>query len=109
MREHNRSRREIRLLECREVTPEQVSFPGARLIARLLRRVRRKAKKSTETVYLISSLTLEELDALGWIKLKRDKRPTKLSPTRRYKSRTIDTIASSLRKPACEPLRPFNR
>jgi predicted transposase YbfD/YdcC len=33
--------------------------------------VRRKGKKSTETVYLISSLTLEQLDALGWIKLKR--------------------------------------
>lgn len=33
--------------------------------------MRRKGKKSTETVYLISSLTLEQLDALGWIKLKR--------------------------------------
>ena|SRR6266704_3338096 len=30
-----------------------------------------QAKKTTETVYLISSLTLEQLDALGWIKLKR--------------------------------------
>ena len=59
------------MLECREVTPEQVSFPGARLVARLRRRVRRNGKPSTETVYLISSLTLEELDALGWIKLKR--------------------------------------
>jgi hypothetical protein len=58
-------------LECREVTPEQVGVPGARLIARLRRRVRRKGKKTTETVYLISSLTLEQLDALGWIKLKR--------------------------------------
>ena len=58
-------------MECREVTPEQVGFPGARLIARLRRRVRRKGKKTTETVYLISSLTLDQLDALGWIKLKR--------------------------------------
>ena len=33
--------------------------------------MRRKGKKTTETVYLISSLTLEQLDALGWIKLKR--------------------------------------
>jgi hypothetical protein len=33
--------------------------------------VRRKGHKSTETVYLISSLTAEQLDALGWIKLKR--------------------------------------
>jgi predicted transposase YbfD/YdcC len=58
-------------LECREVTPEQVAFPGARLIARLQRRVRRHGQKSTETVYLISSLTLEQLDARGWLKLKR--------------------------------------
>jgi hypothetical protein len=58
-------------LECREVTPEQVGFPGARLIARLKRRVRRHEQKSTETVYLISSLTLEQLDARGWLKLKR--------------------------------------
>ena len=70
-RERNRSRREIRVLECREVSPEQVGFPGARLIARLRRRVRRKGKSSTETVYLISSLTLDQLNALGWIKLKR--------------------------------------
>ena len=70
-RERNRSRREIRVLECQEVTPEQVGFPGARLIARLRRRVRRGNKKSTETVYLISSLTLEQLNALGWLKLKR--------------------------------------
>lgn len=41
------------------------------MIARLRRRVRRQGKKTTETVYLISSLTLEQLDALGWIKLKR--------------------------------------
>jgi hypothetical protein len=70
-REVNRGRREIRVLEALEVTPERVGFPGARLIARLRRRARRKGKKSTETVYLISSLTLEELDALGWLKLKR--------------------------------------
>jgi hypothetical protein len=58
-------------LECREVTPQQVGFPGARLIARLKRRVRRHGKKSTETVFLISSLTPEQLDARGWLKLKR--------------------------------------
>ena len=33
--------------------------------------MRRKGKKTSETVYLISSLTLEQLNALGWIKLKR--------------------------------------
>jgi hypothetical protein len=36
-----------------------------------VRRVRRRGKKTTETVYLISSLTLEQLDARGWIGLKR--------------------------------------
>jgi len=41
------------------------------MIARLKRRVRRKGKKTTETVYLISSLTSEQLQALGWLKLKR--------------------------------------
>ena len=59
-------------MECREVTPEQVSFPGARLIARLRRRVRCHGRKTTETVYLISSLTLEQLDVLGWLHLKRN-------------------------------------
>lgn len=58
-------------MECLAVTPEQVGFPGARLLARLQRRVRRHGQKSTETVYLISSLTAEQLDAAGWIKLKR--------------------------------------
>ena len=58
-------------MDCREVTPEQVSFPGARLIARLSRRVRRHGQKSTETVYLISILTLAQLDARGWLQLKR--------------------------------------
>ena len=58
-------------MECREVTPEQVGFPGARLIARLRRRVRHHGKQSTETVYLISSLSLEQLDARGWLQLKR--------------------------------------
>ena len=59
------------MLECLAVTPERVGFPGARLIARLRRRVRRHGQKTTETVYLISSLSLEQLDALGWLKLKR--------------------------------------
>jgi hypothetical protein len=48
-----------------------VGFPGAQTIARLRRRIRRKGKKTTEIVYLISSLTLEELDAQGFLKLKR--------------------------------------
>ena len=48
-----------------------MGFPGAQTIARLRRRIRRKGKKTTEIVYLISSLTLEELDAPGFLKLKR--------------------------------------
>lgn len=36
------------------------------------RRVRRKGKTSTEEVYLISSLTLAQLDARGLLRLKRD-------------------------------------
>ena len=48
-----------------------MGFPGAQTIARLRRRIRRKGKKTTEIVYLISSLTLEELDATSFLKLKR--------------------------------------
>lgn len=48
-----------------------MGFPGARLIARLRRRVRRHGQTSTETVYLISSLTLEQLDARDWLRIKR--------------------------------------
>ena len=60
------------MLNCREVTPAQAGFPGARLSARLRQRVRRQGKKTTGIVHLISSLTLEELPAAGWLKLKRD-------------------------------------
>ena len=70
-REHNRGRHEIRVLDCRDVTPQQVGFPGVQTILRLRRRVRRKGKKSTEIIYLISSLTFDPLDAAGFLKLKR--------------------------------------
>jgi predicted transposase YbfD/YdcC len=70
-RENNRSRREIRVLDCRDASPQQVGFPGVQTIARLRRRVRRQGKKTTEIVYLISSLPLEELDAADLLKLKR--------------------------------------
>jgi hypothetical protein len=70
-REHNRSRLEIRALECLEVTPSQVGFPGARLAARLETRVRRKGKWSREVIYLLSSFTLRELQAQGMLALKR--------------------------------------
>jgi hypothetical protein len=44
---------------------------GARLAARLETRVRRKGKWGREVVYLLSSLTLEELQAQGILLLKR--------------------------------------
>ena len=70
-REHNRGRLEIRFLQCREVTPPQVGFPGARLAARLETRVKRGGKWTREVVFLLSSLTLEQLQALGMLRLKR--------------------------------------
>jgi hypothetical protein len=70
--EHNRGRLEIRYLECREVTPSQVGFPGARLAARLETRVKRGGQWSREEVFLVSSLSLEQLQALGMLALKRN-------------------------------------
>ncbi len=48
-----------------------MGFPGARLAARLETRVRRKGKWCHEVVYLLSSHTLEELQAQGMLVLKR--------------------------------------
>lgn len=53
------------------MTPSQAGFPGARLAARLETRVKRKGKWSREVVYLVSTLTLEELQAQGMLSLKR--------------------------------------
>jgi hypothetical protein len=53
------------------VTPPEVGFPGARLAARLETRVRRQGKWCREVVYLLSSLTLSELQAQGMLALKR--------------------------------------
>lgn len=58
-------------MECIEVQPSQVGFPGARLAARLETRVKRNGHWSREVVYLVSSLSLEELQALGMLSLKR--------------------------------------
>ena len=70
-REHNRSRLEIRFLDCLEITPSQVAFPGARLAARLETRVKRNGKWHREVAYLLSSLTLDELQAGGMLLIKR--------------------------------------
>ncbi len=48
-----------------------MGLPGARLAARLERRVRRKKKWSRETLYMISSRSLGELEAQGVLRLKR--------------------------------------
>lgn len=53
------------------MTPPEVGFPGARLAARLETRVRRQGKWCREVVYLLSSLTLSELQAQGMLALKR--------------------------------------
>jgi hypothetical protein len=70
-REHNCKRLEIRFLQCLEVEPSQAGFPGARLVARLETRVKRGGKWGREVVYLVSSLTLKELQAQGMLSLKR--------------------------------------
>jgi hypothetical protein len=70
-REHNCDRLEIRFLQCLEVEPSQAGFPGARLVARLETRVKRAGKWCCEVVYLVSSLTLQELQAQGMLSLKR--------------------------------------
>lgn len=48
-----------------------MGFPGARLAARLETRVRRGDKWTREVVFLLSNLTLEQLQALGMLQLKR--------------------------------------
>ena len=58
-------------MRCLEVTPSQVGFPGARLVARLETRVKRAGKWGCEVVFLVSSLTLEQLEAQGMLRLKR--------------------------------------
>lgn len=70
-RERNRGRLEVRSLELIEVTPSQAGFAGARLAARLETRVKRNGKRSKEVVHLLSSLTLEALQARGMLQLKR--------------------------------------
>ncbi len=59
------------MLDCIEVCPKQAGFPGARLAARLETRVKRKGKWSREVVYLLSSLTRDQLQAQRMLSLKR--------------------------------------
>ena len=70
-REHNRGRLEIRFPQCLEVTPSQVGFPGARLAARLETRVKRQGQWSREVVFLLSSRSLDQLQAGGMLQFKR--------------------------------------
>jgi len=48
-----------------------VGWPGARLVGRLETRVKRNGKWTREVVYLISSLSLEQLQVQGLLQLKR--------------------------------------
>ena len=70
IRENNRGRHEIRVIDSRDASPQQMGFPGVQTFARLRRRIRRKGSKTTDIVYLISGLTLQDLDAVGFLKLK---------------------------------------
>lgn len=54
------------------MSPSQVGWPGARLVARLETRVKRKGKWTQEVVFLISSLTPDQLQAAGMLRLKRN-------------------------------------
>jgi predicted transposase YbfD/YdcC len=58
-------------LDCLEVTPTQVGFPGARMVASLESRTHRDGNWHTERVFLISSRSLGELQAEGMLALKR--------------------------------------
>ena len=58
-------------MQCLEVNPSQVGFPGARLAARLETRVKRAGQWTREVVFLLSSRTLEQLEAAGLLRLKR--------------------------------------
>lgn len=71
-RERNCGRLEIRSLQCLKTTPAQTGFPGARLAARLETRVRRAGKWTRVVVFLITSLTFEQLEAAGLLRLKRN-------------------------------------
>jgi len=62
---------EIRTLDCLEVTPSQVGFPGAQLAARLETFVKRKGKWTRKVIYLLSSFTLQEVQARELLRLKR--------------------------------------
>lgn len=48
-----------------------MGFPGAQLAARLQTRVKRKGKWTLTVVYLLSSLSLDQLQAQGLLALKR--------------------------------------
>ena len=58
-------------MQCLAVTPSQVGFPGARLVARLETRVKRAGQWTREVVFLISSLSLDQLETRGLLRLKR--------------------------------------
>lgn len=58
-------------METQSVTPDEVGFAAAAQIGRLRTRVRGCGRKAQETRYLISSATVEQLDAHGLLNTKR--------------------------------------
>ncbi len=53
------------------MTPTQVGFPGARLVARLDRRTHRDGDWHAERVFLVSSRSLGDMQAQGMLAFKR--------------------------------------
>jgi predicted transposase YbfD/YdcC len=60
----NRRRRERRQIRTQSATPEWACFPHVEQIAQLYRHI---AEHKPETVYLISSRPLEQLNATQWL------------------------------------------
>jgi len=66
--ERNCSRRERRQIHTQLATPEQIGFPHVEQIAQLYRHI---GKHKPETVWLLTSLTPDRLNAAQWLQANR--------------------------------------
>jgi predicted transposase YbfD/YdcC len=66
--ERNCSRRERRQIHTQSATPEQLGFPPVEQIARLYRHI---GQHQPETVWLLTSLTPDRLNAAAWLQANR--------------------------------------
>lgn len=66
-RENNRGRHEIRVLDCWDASPQQVGFPGVQTIARLWRRVRRKARRAPKVTVTREGVSLCQKGVTPWL------------------------------------------